>query len=522
MRKDFGMKRRIAAVLCVTALALCQVLFVVPETVSAENCSGIPGEVLSVRVQYAGEREDKIREKVSYTVAELESMDAAVYRYTNVTEVGTVMQVIAYGPPLLDIINDAGVDINSIKMITFKTTDGYTRNFSVGEHLTSARYYYPYLPKNYQRNGDAETLIPLEGSLADAQLVPSVLALKCESTKNPVRVLTEEDMKLDEAFRFCLGQPHLEEGLETVPGYDGGHVTSMNSTQFIYAVDLTLYGSPVEGMSLDMDMSDIKVGSEKKISVVIDGDELFADEFADMIDQLTWSSSNPDVISVSEDGTITVLKEGVAVITATAPDGTSASITINASGEGEKDDEVVSGTDTEQEPAEPEEVTPAEPSAEAEPETPEKEEAVEKPTEPSTEPEPEPSTEPQTPEESENQHQTEADGDNRTDAPADSQGDDDNDRDNKDKDDKKEPDKEDEKEPENVESITVKEVTVEEFVPENAGIEDAMREEMAADSQALDKADETNPVTVLLSGYTAVLAAGFGAAFRIRRYFKEV
>ena len=503
------MKRRIAAVLCVTALVLCQVLFVMPETVSAENCSGIPGEVLSVRVQYAGEREDKIREKVSYTVAELESMDAAVYRYTNVTDVGTVMQVIAYGPPLLDIINDAGVDINSIKMITFKTTDGYTRNFSVGEHLTSSRYYYPHLPKNYQRNGDAGTLIPLEGSLADAQLVPSVLALKCESTKNPVRVLTEEDMKLDEAFRFCLGQPHLEEGLETVPGYDGGHVTSMNSTQFIYAVDLTLYGSPVEGMSLDMDMSDIKVGSEKKISVVIDGDELFADEFADMIDQLTWSSSNPDVISVSEDGTITVLKEGVAVITATAPDGTSASITINASGEGENKDEVVSGTDNEQEPAEPEGVTPVEPSTEAESETPEKEESVEEPTETSTEPE--------IPDESENQHQTEADGDNRADDAAD--GNDDNDRD---KNDKKDPVKEDEKEQEKVESITVKEVTVEEIIPENAGIEDAMREEMAADSQALDKADETNPVTVLLSGYTAVLAAGFGAAFRIRRYFKEV
>ena len=42
------------------------------------------------------------------------------------------------------------------------------------------------------------------------------------------------------------------------------------------------------------------------------------------------------------------------------------------------------------------------------------------------------------------------------------------------------------------------------------------------DAVALDEAEQTNPITVLLSGYTAALAAGFGAAFRIRRYYKEV
>ena len=57
------MRKRIAAVICAIALVLCQAVFVVP--VNAEESSGIPGEVLSVRVQYAGEREDKIREKVS-------------------------------------------------------------------------------------------------------------------------------------------------------------------------------------------------------------------------------------------------------------------------------------------------------------------------------------------------------------------------------------------------------------------------------------------------------------------------
>ena len=46
---------------------------------------------------------------------------------------------------------------------------------------------------------------------------------------------------------------------------------------------------------------------------------LFADEFGAVLDQLTWSSSDPEVITVSEDGVITVHKEGTAIITATNP-----------------------------------------------------------------------------------------------------------------------------------------------------------------------------------------------------------
>jgi hypothetical protein len=413
--------------------------FVVP--VTAETNSGIPGEVLSVRVQYAGEREDKIREKVAFTKDELNAMGAAVYRYSNVTDVGTVLQIVALGPPLQSVIDAAGIDINSIKMITFKTTDGYSRNFDVGMHLTSTRYYYPHLAKNYQRNSDAQTLIPLEGSLADAQRVPSILALKSESTKNPNRVISVDEMDTDECFRFCLGQTPLQEGLETIPGYDGGDVNAMDSAQFIYGMDITLYGSPVRGIELSLDETDLKVGSKKQISAVIDGDELFADEFGFTTDDLTWSSSDPDIVSVSEDGTITVLREGTAVITATAPNGMTASITINASRDAEEEDDVTSSGDGDG-------------------------------------------------------NGSGSGQDNNNNKPEDA-------------------------ETETVKGIVVKEVTLNEMVPENAG-SDADRKEMAADATALDEAEQTNPVTVLLSGYTAVLAAGFGAAFRIRRYYKEV
>lgn len=435
------MKKRIAAILCVTAMAIGQVYFIVPGIVHAEEGSGVAGEVLSVRVQYAGEREDKIREKASFTSAQLNNMGAAVYRYTNVTDVGTVLQIVAVGPELVDVIEAAGIDLNSVKTINFRTTDGsgthsqYSRNFDVGKHLTSTRYYYPNLPKNYERDSDNQTLTPLPGSLDGAKTVPSILALRSASTKNPNSVLSESEMDLSEAFRFCLGQTPLKEGLETIPGYDGGDVNAMDSAQYIYGIDITLYGSPVEGIQLDLNQDDLKVGSKKKISAVIKGDELFADEFGFTADDLTWSSSNPEIVSVDADGTITVLKEGSATITATAPNGMTASITINASKDGSQSG-VATGSDKEG--------------------------------------------------------------------------------------DKQESGKADKKTSKKANEIVVKEVTIEELTAEDTGGNDTERQQMASDAQALDAADETSPVAIFMSGYTAVLAVSFGATLRIRRYFMEV
>lgn len=429
------MMRRIATMICITALALCQVVFVMPKTAYAEEGSGVAGEVLSVRVQYAAEREDKIREKASFTSSELASMGSSIYRFSNVTDVGTVLQIVAKGPRLIDVINAAGIDLGSIEMITFRTTDGsgahshYSRNFYVGTHLTATRYYYPKLATNYARNEDGDALTPLEGSLEGAQTVPSILALMSESTKDSNRVLEESDMTKSEAFRFCLGQTPLKEGVMTAPGYGGGDVNAMDSAQFIYGMDITLYGSPVDGIELDLDDPNLKVGSEKKIGAVIYGDELFADDFGFTAEDLTWSSSNPDIVSVSEDGTIKVLKEGTAVITATAPNGMTASITINGSKDGK------------------------------------------------------------------------------------GQGTGDGDKEQADK---------NSKESKAKKGIVVKEVTIEEIVTEDEGRQPSDREAMADDAQALDKAEETNPKTVALSGCAALAAAGLGAGFRIRRFFREV
>lgn len=328
------LKNRIVSFLCVLLMTAVQLILVLPEEVSADT----PGETLTVRVQYFGERGDKIREKASFTKSELESMGASTYNYTNVTNVGTVMSTIGRGPQLLTILERAGIDLNSINYITFRTSDGegehqrYTRNFTVGAHLTSTRYFYPYLSSNYERNDDGKTLVPLKGALKNKVSVPSILAIVSYSTKAYGETPSSSQMKSDNSYRFCLGQTSLKEGVSTVSGYDGGDVSSMDSAVDIFGIDVTLYGSPVSNIGLNLDDTNIKVGSSKKISAVIEGDELFADDWGFTVEDLKWTSSDSAIATVDQNGVIRVKKAGKVTITATAPNGMTASITINGEG----------------------------------------------------------------------------------------------------------------------------------------------------------------------------------------------
>ena len=108
MIKKRTLKNRIMTLLCILLLAVIQMIFILPVEVSADT----PGETLTVRVQYFGEREDKIREKASFTRSDLEAMGASAYNYSNVTRVGTVMSTVARGPQLITVLERAGIDLN--------------------------------------------------------------------------------------------------------------------------------------------------------------------------------------------------------------------------------------------------------------------------------------------------------------------------------------------------------------------------------------------------------------------------
>ena len=107
-QNKFIMKRLLAA-FCAVLIAAAQCILLWP-AVAEETFGETAGETLSVRVQYFGERGDMIREKARFTRDELEDLGAQTWYYSNVTSVGTVMSMAAYGPEVLAIIEAAGID----------------------------------------------------------------------------------------------------------------------------------------------------------------------------------------------------------------------------------------------------------------------------------------------------------------------------------------------------------------------------------------------------------------------------
>lgn len=330
---DPRVKGRILAIASALLLVLSQLIWFLPVRADAETA----GDELVVRVQYYGELGDKIREKARFSRAELEAMGSSTWYYSNITRVGTVMSMAAYGPEVMTVIEAAGIDPGSIQNVTFRTTDGYTRNFTVERHLTAEKYYYPNLASCYERNEDGNALTPTDGALDGMQTVPAILALEFGESKKAGVHAENLELSRDRTYRFCMGQSLLEEGVMTDPTDGGGDISSMESCHSIYGIDVTLAGSPIKGLELDLDDTTIKVGSMKRVSASFIVEEAFEGAFSG--EDLKWSSSDDSIASVNSRGEVTVHKPGKVTITATAPDGTSAQIVINGAGDpGKKKD----------------------------------------------------------------------------------------------------------------------------------------------------------------------------------------
>jgi hypothetical protein len=279
---------------------------------------------LEIRVGYFGDVND-YRLKSSMTHDQIDQLSDQIYYYQNVTNVGTVMGTVAQGVPITELLEQAGIDPNSVQTVNFRTTDGTQVNnwfvsLSMEKWVTQSRYYYPALRSNYDNT--TGSVIPLDGALVGKDVVPSILAIRSFSTKSPSASLDPVLMTEDDSYRFCVGQGDIAIG-EPV-----AEITSMNSAKWITGIDVTLWGSPSDAASLEISITDpnIKVGTSTQVASTVKGQDLFEDK---LNGEVTWSSSDPSIATVDENGLVTILKAGKVTITATTDNGLSKSIVLN-------------------------------------------------------------------------------------------------------------------------------------------------------------------------------------------------
>ena len=273
---------------------------------------GLAADTLTITVGYYG---GNYYTKKVFTLEELQSMDQVKQVYSYIDNMPAVCLDSAVGVCLTDIMDAAGIDINSIQSFHFYCTDiARTWYLTLPKDylLDTMRFYYPNLPYHWDYDEAVATVGATDGAIP----VDTIIAWQ----DNWRRFATEPDfdqMTGTTRFRLLFGQTDVK-----TP-------TSSRSAKWVHTIAVTLGGTPPAGITLDESALDLEVGSEFQVNATLKIDNNTTDQ------RITWSSSDPDIVSVDKKGKIKVLSEGTAVITATTVmGGLTASVTVN----GDKED----------------------------------------------------------------------------------------------------------------------------------------------------------------------------------------
>lgn len=267
-------------------------------------------DTITIAVGYYGWSEDQYIEKATYHWTELDdlyggSLDTHTEIYSYYSGSRTYL-VAARGFYIRDLLYYAGIDPGSVASIDFFTKDhdnGAYRSFSAYSLLDMPRYYFP----NLAANEETGEICPYDGDdiWNGATTVEPMLALEDYTEWDVSGVVFEQlydDSMLNPNARF-----HLFFGQA-----DPSEASTSSAAKYCYKILITFSGVPV--LTTEESNLDLKIGSGHQIEVNVDAEDGLLNDY--VRNHITWSSSDENVVSVAEDGTITVLGAGDAVITA--------------------------------------------------------------------------------------------------------------------------------------------------------------------------------------------------------------
>lgn len=306
---------------CLLALLCCWMMCVVcappgsslwrADALDDDEFGGYKADTLTISVGYFG---GPYYQKAVFTEAQLRALGTVKADYTFIDNMPSVVIDHVEGVRLADVMDAAGIDINSIQSFNFWTNDkkgGYYTSLTKSELIDTPRYCYYSLPDNF----DAETGTGNASAGDIKERVETVLALgdnwnRCIAGGE----FGSDYMNLNTNTRYRL-----------IYGQTDTHTRTANSSaKWIHTIEVTLGGSPT--VSLSDSSLEGKVGSVLHTTASVKA----ADSAIPQTGAVTWSSSDASVATVDENGNITITGEGSAVITASFG-GASAQLTVNGS-----------------------------------------------------------------------------------------------------------------------------------------------------------------------------------------------
>ena len=304
-------KSIIGAVLCLT--------FFFSMTVTAYAEPTCPSSQLTVRVGYFG---GPYYEKAVYSVADLEAIGTQSCLYTCMDSGGFLRYAEAEGVYLCDIMEDAGIDINSINKCHFGTYDAYIggteyfKSLGCNTLFWSERYSFPDLAQYWNRLDQSLTQEESDAIWDTAQSVQSMLSLrdnfKRVADETPYHTGDNGEKTSEDSFRLLFGQTQPL-CINDIAG-DAANGAS-NMAKWVYEIDVELGGTP--SLSINDEQLELKVGSDYRVTVTVNsGDAAISQE---IMNNLQWESSDPSVVSSDNSGQLTAHGQGEATITVYDP-----------------------------------------------------------------------------------------------------------------------------------------------------------------------------------------------------------
>ena len=301
------MRKRITALLAAFLWLLCYALPVL--ALDDDEFDGYAADALTVKVGYFG---GPYYEKRVFTLDELWDLDVVYADYTFIDNMPSVVIDHVVGVRLADVMDAAGIDLNSIQYFYFYTKDKtdsyYSHPYTKSSLIDTPRYCFYSLPDNY----DEETGTGNEYAGSYGVPVDTLLALADDWTRTRAGAVFGSDymnLNTNTRFRLVFGQT------------DTDTRNASESAKWIHEIVVELGGAPT--LTMDASVLEGEVGSVLRTELGISGEEAVIRNSS-----VEWRSSDETVAMVDAEGKITVHGAGTAIITATLA-GASISVTVN-------------------------------------------------------------------------------------------------------------------------------------------------------------------------------------------------